>query len=169
MIALYTNSAGTKRLIRNGASATFKDQNVLSAHNASEVESIVAKHHLVELPVTHRSFTLSISANAQQLMARVTLFELEKNLPGIWFRGEITRTQGPVRTVPCYFTFVPVRKKRGVYEFRPMVNMIHMDGSDLAMFAQNYDAFEPIKESSLKASDYIALGVIGKTNKRKSA
>lgn len=166
MITLYANAAGTKRMIVNNGAATMKDQNVLSVHTSSEIEGLIAKHHMVELPIHHRCFMLSINANAQQLSVRVTLFELEKSLPGVWFRGTVSRTTGDRRTLPCYFSFVPVRKKRGVYEFQPVVNMLHMDGNDLSLFPQVYDTFEPIKESVLRASDYASLGISSQARRR---
>ena len=167
-LKLLTNAAGTKRLICNGNTASFNDLNVLSVHTVSEFDTLIAKHHLVELPITHRCFNLHINAaNDQQLSVRVSLFELEKNLPGIWFRGEVSRTTGDRRTVPCYFTMLPIRRRRGVYDFRPVVNMVHTDSGSLAMFQQDYDGFEPIKESVLKSADYVALGIVGKPSRVK--
>lgn len=168
MIRILSNAAGTKRMIVNGASATMRDQNVLSVHSGSEIETLITKHHLVDLPITHRNMILNISANDQQLSVRVTLFELEKSLPGVWFRSEVARTSGDRRTLPCYFTFVPVRKRRGVYDYQPVINMIHLDGSELSMFPQVYDTWEPIKESALKAADYTTLGITGHSSRKRA-
>lgn len=168
MITIFANAAGTKRMIVNNGAATMKDQNILSVHSASEIEGLVAKHHLVELPIHHRCFMLNINANDHQLSVRVTLFELEKGLPGVWFRGEVSRTSGDRRTLPCYFSLIPVRKRRGVYEYQPVVNMLHMDGNDLSLFPQVYDTFEPIKESVLKASDYAALGISSHVKRKRA-
>lgn len=169
MINIFVNAAGTKRLIVNGNNATFKDQSVLSSHSDSEFDTLITKHHLVEIPFTHKNYILRINANDQQLSVRVSLFELEKCLPGVWFRGEVSRLEGDRRTLPCYFSMVPIRKKRGVYSFQPVVNMVHLDGADLSMFPQTYDAIEPIKESLLKAGDYQALGITSSPRKRASA
>lgn len=168
MIQIYTNAAGTKRFIVNGSNGHFKDQNILSVHSKSEFVALIEKHHLVETPITHRSYNLSIQAAGKELTVRVTLFNLEKDLPGLWFRGEITRTTSDRRVLPCYFSLIPVRKKRGVYEFRPVVNMIHLSGAELSMFRQEYDGYEPIKESVLKNADYVSLGIVGKTRERLS-
>lgn len=166
MIQLMTNAAGTKRFIINETAGHFKDQNILSVHAKSEIPTLIEKHHLVATPITHRSYNLSIRAACKELSVRVTLFELEKTLPGLWFRAEITRTTSDRRVLPCFFSLIPVRKKRGVYEFRPVVNMVHMSGAELSMFRQEYDDYEPIKESVLKNADYVSLGIVGKTRER---
>lgn len=168
MVRFMVNAAGTKRFILNGDNGYFKDQNILSLHSKSEIPLLIEKHHLVEAPITHKAYLLSIVVAGKELTVRVTLFELEKSLPGLWFRGEITKPSDRL-VLPCYFSLIPVRKKRGLYEFHPVVNMIHMSGTSLSLFRQDYDSFEPIKESLLKTSDFIALGVIGKVSSRLSA
>lgn len=154
---IMVNANGTKRLVINGANIMFSYNGRNSMHSKSELDSLVATHKLVLIPLTHRSYILHIGAASKNLAVRVSLFKLDKQLPGVWFSGEVAKVTGDCRTFPCYFTMVPVRKKRGVYDFCPIVNIIHNDGSDLSMYKQIYDTYEPISESRLRRQDFPAL------------
>lgn len=169
MIKILTNAANTKRLIVNSKNILFKDALCLSAHTQSELPDIIGKHKLVELPITHRTYRLKIRTGAKELVCTVTLFELERQLPGAWFRGEVSRDSGDRRAFPCYFTLIPVRKKLGVYAYKPVLNIIHANNSELSMYPQEYDSYEAVPESVLRIADYTALGVVGNQSQKNAA
>lgn len=164
---IYSNARNTISLIRKGNSNIYRANGALDVITQSEADYAIESKNLVPLPLKHRMFILSIIVNEQldrQLDVTVTLEQHEKMLPGVWVRGTIQSRNSPrFKCLPCFFTFIPKRIKRGVYEYTPVVEMVCENNGELSMYRQVYDRFEPIESTALKEDDFHRLGFIGES------
>lgn len=164
---IYSNARNTISLIRRGNSNLYRANNQLDVITQSEADYAIESKNLVPLPIKHRMFILSIVIDdklERQLDVTVTIEQHEKMLPGVWMRGTIqSRNSSRFKCLPCFFTFIPKRVKRGVYEFTPVVEMVSENNGELSMYRQVYDRFEPIESTALKEDDFHRLGFIGES------
>lgn len=159
---IYTNAANSRSLVLppiKKHKGCYRDKGVVTKVDHEEGKVLIAKHKLVKLPIEHRSYILEMTIDGKvEASSRIDLLELETDIPGVWFRSRIRRIDGNKKTLPCYFAWIPKRRKRDVYDFDFQVYMVHAQPGGLALFDQPYyNLIKPVEDSFMNWADFSDL------------